>query len=97
MALVNLGLQMHEIADWLPWMVIAVLQAFTAWMTARTHTVAIETQKQVQQTEINTNSMKDALVKATGEAAFAAGREGMRVESNKEAATLAKSMLGQSK
>lgn len=37
-----------------------------------------------RKTELNTNSMKDALVKATGEASQAKGRDEMREEFRKE-------------
>jgi hypothetical protein len=37
-----------------------------------------------RKTELNTNSMKDALVKATGEASQAKGRDEMREEFKKE-------------
>lgn len=53
---------------------IALLNAFTAVMAYHTH-------KLTKQVEVATNSMKDALVKSTGEAAHALGvREG-RLES----------------
>lgn len=47
--------------------VIALINAFTALVALRTHALA-------KQVEIATNSMKDALVKATSEAAHAAGK-----------------------
>jgi hypothetical protein len=57
---------------------IAVLNAYAAFMAWRTHSLT-------QTIEISTNSMKDALVKATAEASHASGlSEGLaRAASNK--------------
>lgn len=57
---------------------IAALQCITAVLAFWTHNVAKETKSISLKTEQNTNSMKDALVKATGEAAHAAGVEQAR-------------------
>lgn len=62
---------------------IAIMNAITAWLAYRTH-------KLTKQVEIATNSMKDALVKATGEASHAAGREEARAEGEARAADVAK-------
>ncbi len=51
------------------------------------------TRTNIQKIETATNSMKDALVKATGEAQHAAGKEEGRVESARRAATLAQGVL----
>ncbi len=59
--------------DWVPLLVIALLNAFTAAMSW-------QTMKMATRTEQNTNSMKDALVAATASASHAAGREEMRAE-----------------
>lgn len=61
---------------------IALLNAFTAVMAWRTHSLT-------EKVEIATNSMKDALVKATGESAHAAGKEEGRVEGEAKAASVA--------
>ena len=47
---------------------------------------AIETAENVQKIEIATNSMKDALVKATATASHLEGREEMRAETEAKAA-----------
>lgn len=60
-------------ANTLALVLIAVMNAFTAFMAYRTHVAAVTTQTNVAKVEIATNSMKDALVKATGEASHAAG------------------------
>jgi hypothetical protein len=59
---------------------IAIFNAFTAWVTWRTHKTTTEVKKATLETQANvaivekaTNSMKDALVAATGQAAHAAG------------------------
>lgn len=48
-----------------------------------------------RRTEKNTNSMKDELVKVTGEKAHAAGKEEGRQEGESKAATLAQGALAQ--
>jgi hypothetical protein len=50
---------------------IALLNAVTAFMSWKSHGL-------IRQVEIATNSMKDALVKSTGDARFAEGREAGR-------------------
>lgn len=60
---------------------IAVMNAVTAFLAYRTHLATQATQANVAKVEIATNSMKDALVKATGEASHAAGvAEGIKQE-----------------
>ncbi len=58
-----------------------------------TKAVAIEAKEIAQKTEINTNSMKDALVASTKAASHAEGREEARVEGEAKAATLAAGTL----
>jgi hypothetical protein len=58
--------------------VIAFFNLVTAFLAYRTHQAALNTQANMAKVEVATNSMKDQLVKATGEAAHAAGMtEGM--------------------
>ena len=52
---------------------IAFLNMGTAWISWKSHTL-------IKQVEVATNSMKDALVQATGEAKFAEGREAGRLQ-----------------
>lgn len=52
---------------------IAFFNVVTAYLAYRTHQLAVATQKDMTTVEKATNSMKDALVKATGEASHAAG------------------------
>jgi len=72
---------------------IALANAFTAYMVQRTHKVAVQTQEYSLQTEKNTNSMKDALVAATDKASFAAGKDEARGEGERKAAALAEGRL----
>ncbi len=58
----------------------AVINAYVAWRINETHKIVLETKAISLATEINTNSMKDALVKSTGESAHAAGLEQGREE-----------------
>ncbi len=51
------------------------------------------TRTNIQKIEVATNSMKDALVKATGEAEHAAGKEEGRTESARTAAALAQGVI----
>lgn len=74
---------------------IAGLNTYTAWMAWQTKVAADETKKLAQQVEVATNSMKDALVKATGEAAHAAGKVEGIAESEVKAANLAQGVLQQ--
>lgn len=69
---------------------IALLNAFTAFMAWRTHLLT-------KQVEVATNSMKDALVKATGEASHAAGKEEGRVEAENKAGNAAVAILAEGK
>ncbi len=71
---------------------IAIINAFTAWMTWRTHQTSVETQSIAKQTELNTNSLAIKLNEQTALASHAAGREEMRVEADKTAADLVKSL-----
>lgn len=64
---------------------IAGLNAYTALLAYRTHQAALATQINVAVVEKATNSMKDALVKATGEKEHAAGVEVGRKEARAEA------------
>lgn len=68
---------------------IALLNAMTAFFAWRGQKAAVDTKAIALKTEINTNSMKDALVKATREAAHAAGADEQRVIGERRAATLA--------
>jgi hypothetical protein len=52
---------------------IALFNLITAFLAYRTHQNVIATRADVAVIEKATNSMKDALVKATGEASHAAG------------------------
>lgn len=52
---------------------IAVMNAVTAFLAYRTHLATQTTQSNVAKIEIATNSMKDALVEATGKASHAEG------------------------
>jgi len=63
------------------WLLIVFMQFINVYYTRRT--------------EKNTNSMKDALVKSTGEASFAAGHDKGRIEGEAAAAILAKGKLEQ--
>lgn len=74
---------------------IAGLQAYTAYISYKTREVAVETKVLAKQVEVATNSMKDALVKATGEAAHAAGKVEGIAEGKVEAAVLAQGVLQQ--
>ena len=67
-------------------LIIATLNAATAWLAYRTH-------KLTKQVEIATNSMQDALVAATGEAAHAAGKEEGRIAGEVKAANVAEGKL----
>jgi hypothetical protein len=58
---------------------IAVMNAITAFLAYRTHMVSQSTRADVAKIEVATNSMKDALVEATGKASHAEGlAEGMK-------------------
>lgn len=72
---------------------IAMLNAFTAVMAYLARRDAKETKVLAKQVEVATNSMKDALVRTTGEAAHAAGKEEGRIEGEIKAADVAKGRL----
>lgn len=73
------------------------LAAYLGWRTKQTATetkaIAVETHALAEKTELNTNSMREALVIATGDAAHAAGLEQGRTEGEAKAATLAEGVL----
>jgi membrane protein implicated in regulation of membrane protease activity len=69
---------------------IAIAQAIAAYFTWRTSQSAMATKVAAEKTEVNTNSMREALVQRTGEAEHARGREEMRLEGEALAASLAK-------
>lgn len=77
-------------------LLIAVANLGTAILAWRTHAATKATQLNVEKVEIATNSMKDALVAKTGEAAHAAGREEGRLAGEAKAASLAEGKLAQS-
>lgn len=74
-------------------LLIAAISAWTAWTTRQTKAVAVESLDVSKKTEINTNSMKDALVKATAEASHAAGVTEERVKGEAKAALVAQGAL----
>lgn len=83
-------------ANTLIWLVIALLNAWVGWMTYRVHKevaatklAVVATMVAAEKTELNTNSMREQLVVATGAAAHAAGRDEMAKEAKAIAATLA--------
>ena len=61
--------------------IVALIQFVGLYFTHRTYKVALKTEK-------NTNSMKDALVKATAEASFSAGKREGRSDVEAENAAL---------
>lgn len=67
-------------SDTVLWLVIAALNAFTAWMAWNTRVSQKESSGDIKKIEVATNSMKDALVKATGDAALLTGIEQGRQE-----------------
>lgn len=71
--------------DWsaLAWLLIACINAYTAWLTWKTREIATETKEIAQKTEINTNSLTKQLNEQTALASHAAGREEMRTEVEK--------------
>ncbi len=72
---------------------IAALNAYTAWETRRTRFDTNSNTATIKELEKNTNSIKDALVKVTREAAHSAGKEEGRVEGEIKAAALAQGRL----
>lgn len=86
------------------WVLIALVNAYTAWLVHRTHETIGTVTKDVKEVKENiliveraTNSMKDALVAKTGEAAHAAGLEEGRIAGEEKAATLAQGVLAAKK
>ena len=77
----------------LAWLLIAIINAYTAWMGWKTNKMATQTAVDIRKVEIATNSMKDALVKATAVASHAEGHEEARLEGEQKAATLAEGRL----
>jgi len=73
---------------------IAVFNAITALIAWDTRRSTKANERVIGELEKNTNSIKDALVKVTGEAAHAAGREQGRAEGETKAAALAEGKLG---
>ncbi len=56
---------------------IALLNAYTAWMAYRTHSLT-------EKVEVATNSMKDQLVAATGKSEYARGKSDQQATDKKE-------------
>jgi len=81
------------------WLIIAIIQILPVTVSAvysvRAHMSAKRTEALGRQIEVATNSMKDALVKATGDAKLAEGRELGRQEGASTAATLAQGRLSE--
>lgn len=67
--------------------VVTALAAFGAFLLSWWNS------RKIEQVHLATNSMKDALVSATGTAAHAAGREEGRIEGEAKAAVLAEGKL----
>lgn len=74
-------------------LIVAMVNAFTAYIGWRAHQIAQATQADMRKVEIATNSMKDALVAKTAEASEAKGRDDQRAISEAQAAELAKGNL----
>lgn len=72
---------------------IALIGAYTAYESRVARAAAVESLDVSKKTELNTNSMKDALVKAVGDAQHAAGKEEGRTEGAEKAAILAQGKL----
>ena len=70
--------------------VVALLNCITSIFTWRTHKVVKDSADVIDKLEKNTNSIKDALVKSTGEAAFSAGRAKGRKEEENRVSSLSK-------
>ena len=66
--------------DHVVWLVVALINAYTAWISFRTHEATVKVAENVQVIEKATNSMKDALVASTQKAAFAEGKESGRLQ-----------------
>jgi len=78
-------------------LLIAFFNLLTAWLAWKTHKATKLTQANVQKIETATNSMKDALVKATGEASHAAGVVEGRMASERKATTSARNRRAKEK
>lgn len=76
-------------------LLISVITAWTAYQTRQTKLAAVETLDLSKKTELNTNSMKDALVKATAESSHAAGANEERIKGEAKAALVAQGALQQ--
>lgn len=63
---------------------IALLNSFVAIMTYLNRQTAINTYEMARKTELNTNSMKDALVAATAKVSHAEGKEEGLIEGIKK-------------
>lgn len=74
-------------------LIIALVNAFTAYVGWRTHKAATATQQEVVTVRKEMNGMKDAVVLATGQAERAAGRDEERAVGEAKAAELAKGTL----
>lgn len=72
---------------------IGVIAAFNAWQSTKTQKISQEALEISRKTEINTNSMKDALVAATKLASHAEGLAEGRVEGKAFAAEVALNKL----
>jgi hypothetical protein len=77
-------------------MITAAAVAYAAFMAHHARTaakgaldVAVKSQETMQKLEINTNSMREQLVKSTGDERFAAGKEEARLEGEVKAAAIA--------
>lgn len=68
-------------------------QLITALAALGAFILSLYNNRKIEQIHVATNSMKDALVAATGDAAHAAGKEEGRVEEEARAAVLAKGKL----
>jgi hypothetical protein len=74
---------------------IAIFNAITGFLAWRIHLMTVITKRNVEVIEVATNSMKDALVAATGKAERAAGAEEERMRGEAKAAALAEGKLSQ--
>lgn len=68
-----------------------------AFLTYRTHSLTKETKDVAVKTEVNTNSMREALVKSTAVASHAEGKVEGLAEAAVKAATLAEGQLAAQK
>lgn len=76
---------------------IAAFNMAGAYFAYQAAALAKSTQSTIEVLEKNTNSIKDALVAKTGEAAHAAGKEEGRLEGEQKAAVLAEGVLNAKK